>query len=114
MLALIAILLVAGAVVGIAAFTILRGFVLSQLWAWFVVPALGAPSLSIGEAIGITLVVSFLTSSIVQNLVRINFRVAKDGAKVNTDKGESLQAMILGPLTALGIGFILHTVFGVG
>lgn len=37
------------------------GFVLSILWDWFLVPTLGAPHLSIPTAIGLALVVSYMT-----------------------------------------------------
>lgn len=37
------------------------GYVLSKLWAWFVVPALGVPELSIPAAIGLALIVSYMT-----------------------------------------------------
>ncbi len=37
------------------------GFALSKLWAWFLVPALGVPPLSIPAAIGLALVVSYMT-----------------------------------------------------
>ena len=40
-----------------------RGYVLSVLWAWFIVPTFGAPELSIPFAIGLALVVGFLTAS---------------------------------------------------
>lgn len=38
-----------------------RGYVLSVLWAWFVVTTFEAPALSIPAAIGLSLVVGFLT-----------------------------------------------------
>ena len=38
-----------------------RGYVLSVLWGWFVVPAFGLPALSVPLAIGLSLIVSFLT-----------------------------------------------------
>jgi len=41
--------------------TLLRGWVLSILWRWFMVPTLGLPALSIPQAIGIALVVGMLT-----------------------------------------------------
>jgi hypothetical protein len=50
--------LVAGGLFALAA--ILQGVVLSVLWGWFVVP-LGLPALGIAHAIGIALVVRFLT-----------------------------------------------------
>lgn len=38
-----------------------NGFVLSKLWEWFIVPSLHAPSLRIPYAIGIALIVGWLT-----------------------------------------------------
>ena len=37
------------------------GYVLSVLWRWFMVPGLGLPSLSVGYAIGVAMVISYLT-----------------------------------------------------
>jgi len=37
-----------------------RGFVFSELWGWFVVP-LGVTDLSVGHAIGLAMIVSYLT-----------------------------------------------------
>ena len=51
-------------VVGLIIFSsliLLRGYVLSILWRWFMVPTLGLPQLSVVQAIGIAMVVSFLT-----------------------------------------------------
>lgn len=55
---LLAILLTIGL---IAASSILNGWVLSILWGWFLVPIFGLPPLSIPQAIGVYLVVGFLT-----------------------------------------------------
>ena len=38
---------------------LLNGFVLEKLWGWFIVD-LGAPDISVGQAIGISLVAGFL------------------------------------------------------
>lgn len=38
-----------------------RGYALTILWAWFVVPVFGLPTLAIAPAIGVSLVVGFLT-----------------------------------------------------
>lgn len=42
------------------AYLLWSGFVLAKLWTWFIVP-LGAPALSVPSAIGIGLVVGFVT-----------------------------------------------------
>ncbi len=50
-----------GLVIGmLVVLSIARGFVLSYLWEWFIVP-FGLFELSIAHAIGISLIVSFLT-----------------------------------------------------
>jgi hypothetical protein len=39
----------------------MNGWVLSVMWAWFIVPTFNAPTLSIPMAIGISMVVGLLT-----------------------------------------------------
>lgn len=39
---------------------LLRGFVISTLWGWYVVTSFGAPSLGVVQAIGITLIAGLL------------------------------------------------------
>src|SRR3989344_254836 len=64
-----AVIVVVGLVVGMLVLiggimvvaTLLRGYVLSVLWRWFMVPTLGLPALSVAQAIGIALVVGMLT-----------------------------------------------------
>lgn len=41
-----------------------RGFVFAKLWAWFIVPVFALPGLTIGTAIGVAAVVSFLTAKV--------------------------------------------------
>lgn len=41
--------------------TIFNGWILSILWKWFMVPALGLPILTTPQAIGIALVIGYLT-----------------------------------------------------
>lgn len=41
-------------------YAIWLGFVLTKLWAWFAVPAFGAPPLSIAAAVGISLIVGLV------------------------------------------------------
>ena len=40
---------------------LLNGWVLSVLWGWFAVPVFGLPALSIPAALGVQVIVSFLT-----------------------------------------------------
>ena len=43
---------------------IFEGLVFSLLWKWFVVPVFGAPVLTIGYAIGVSLIVGMLTAKV--------------------------------------------------
>ena len=57
-----AILLILSLPVLLALSAIWRGFVLSILWDWFMVPYFALPPLSLALAIGIGLVVTFMTN----------------------------------------------------
>ena len=48
-------------VVVITTSTILNGYALSVLWAWFIVKTFGLPTLTIPTAIGLSMIVSYLT-----------------------------------------------------
>ena len=41
--------------------SILNGWVLTKLWAWFIVPTFDAPMLGIAPAIGLSVIVGYLT-----------------------------------------------------
>ena len=58
-MAFIVTLLLSALVAGLL--SIWEGFVFMKLWAWFVVPMFGLPALTIPVAIGIALLVGFLT-----------------------------------------------------
>lgn len=42
----------------IALSALIRGFVISVMWGWFIVPVFGLPELSIVQAIGVAMVIS--------------------------------------------------------
>ncbi len=79
---------------------LLEGYVLSKLWSWFIVPVFALPILSVGQAVGIMVVVSMLTMHIT------------DSSK----EGESLVGKVLGQvfssvfmrLWVWGIGYIVY------
>ncbi len=77
-----------------------RGFVLIKLWAWFVIPLFALPVLSLPAAMGISLVVGYLTHQAHKEL---------------SDKPDYTQLLateisngIVIPLFALAIGAIIH------
>lgn len=75
--------------------TIFRGWTLSVLWGWFVVTTFGLPALSIPQAIGATIVVSFFT---------YQYHYSKE----NEDNwGRAIVFGILFPLVSLGVGYIV-------
>lgn len=57
-----AIILIPVMVVMIVPMALWRGYVLSILWGWFIVPTFGAPALSLVAAIGLSLVVGMFTA----------------------------------------------------
>lgn len=83
--------------------TIVYGFTLSQLWAWFVVPLFNAPSLSILQASGLMLVSSA-------------FKGVKMDAKEEPYADlltKAAIAMTIYPPLALLNGWILYKLIGV-
>jgi hypothetical protein len=52
------------AVIGLVISTMFRGFILSVLWGWFMVPIFNLPVLAIAPAIGLSVIVTFLTASL--------------------------------------------------
>lgn len=86
----------------IAVATILKGWVLTYLWSWFIVPNFGLPELSIVSAIGICMVAGFLTSKYTGDIKR---EKEDDPAKLF---GTLFSYMIRMPLVMLGIGWIVH------
>lgn len=47
--------------IGVITTTVIRGYVLTVLWAWFVVPIFAAPTLRIPYAIGLSTIAGMLT-----------------------------------------------------
>ena len=75
--------------------SIYRGFVLCKLWVWFITPIFNCRPLTLAEAIGFSIVVYFLTPT--------NSQASKE----KWDLKMKVQ-MALGPLIALGIGYVVH------
>ena len=92
------------AVVGFSAVivvsAVLNGWVLSIMWGWFFVPVLGLPSLSVVQAIGIAMVISYLTSH------------RDPESNSNEDAGEkfgkAVAHAIFYPLFTLFVAWIVH------
>lgn len=67
----------------------------TYLWGWFIVPVFGAPPLTVLQAWGICLTLSLLKPKI---------NIDKGGEK---DWAGGLLAIILAPLTGLGLGYAI-------
>jgi len=89
---MIAILAIALVVVTVA----LEGWVLSVLWAWFMVPTFGLAALTIPQALGLSIIASCLTS-------HPNSRDSSGESAV-----ETFLRSILRPLIALACGFVVR------
>lgn len=79
--------------------SIFHGYVLSVLWGWFVVPTFGVPTLGLVSAIGLSLVVSYLTHQ-----VPASRDTEADGERMVQD----LLFAILMSAFALAFGWIIH------
>lgn len=86
----------AGAIAGLTLLAMWRGYVLSVLWAWFVVSTFAVPMLNIPAAIGLFLTVALFKSAQKEN--------TNDVARTTA---ETLGIGAMGPLFLLGIGWIV-------
>ncbi len=80
----------------------LNGWVLSIMWAWFVVPVFDAPALSVAQAVGLSCIVSFLRArSISSN---------NSGEKKSTNEVilNGIGDVFLSPLMSLGLAYIVY------
>lgn len=87
------------AFVGLMVFnSILSGYALSVLWAWFIVKTFGVPALTIPSAIGLAITVSYLTH-------QIDSDSKNEGAGLMLAKG--LIIGIAKPAIALATGWVV-------
>lgn len=101
----IAFFLALSAIVGVAS-AALMGWVLVVLWSWFVIPVFGLPALHMAYAVGLMLLVRYMT-------------IVPDGDKIaeykKLDVEERTERLMVNgalavafPLFVLGIGWIIH------
>lgn len=77
-----------------------NGFVLSKLWSWFVVTTFGMEPLTIVQALGVSIVIGFLTSKPVQD---------DDKNKTTTEKIAKYIGIMLAPWVTLFAGWIVYS-----
>lgn len=88
------ILIMAGAMVFASA--AIRGYVLSTMWGWFIVPTFGVAEISIPVACGISLVAAMLTAD-----------PSADGDSDSGSSGMYVIQLLVGPLFTLLFGRII-------
>lgn len=84
-------LIATGLILGLVGLAILRGFVLSVLWGWFLVP-LGVTDIGIAGAIGISFIISMFT--------------ANNSGKVAESVTKAISTAVLTPSVILLLGWI--------
>ena len=88
-------------VIGISAAILVNGFVISTLWAWFLVP-LGLPQIGIIHAAGISILTSYPLSIITIKIERIMRNTKGAEETIST-----ILTYLLVPVMALFLGWIL-------
>ena len=88
------VIILLGVVLLVAASAVLRGFVLSVLWGWFVVP-LGVPDIGIAWSIGLAALISMITH--------------QDVKTEDRELGVAIGIAIATPLMCLLFGWIAHS-----
>lgn len=94
---------VAMAAVAIIGGWLLSGWVLTILWGWFIVPTFGLPRLGIAPALGVSLVVGYLTRHWVD---------VKSPERTSAERWTRTFAITLSPLLSLGMGWVVHLFMG--
>ena len=75
----------------------LSAYTVQSLWEWFVAATFNLPLLSIAQALGLSLIIGYLTKS-------THYYVDKEGAHTSR-----LINSILKPLVVLGVGYLIHS-----
>jgi len=92
-----------GGIVGVLALltiaSIWKGYVLTVLWGWFVVPTFGLPALALAPAIGLAMVVSFLTYQ--------HTASQEPDPDVSTRMAKAIAHTLVMPALVLGIGWVV-------
>ena len=81
--------------------SLIRGFILTKLWAWFIVPVFHLPMLSLWQAVGVSMLVGYMTMQ------------GKTCYKnIEEDNLKSLSINLLVPWFILFFGWIVHLLIG--
>ena len=90
--------------VGLSA--VINGWALMTLWGWFIVALFeAAPMLDLGQAVGLALVVGFLTKSWDSN--------KSEGDSLSDAIGQALAVVILRPALSVAFGWVVASLMGI-
>lgn len=73
---------------------LLDGLALKMLWGWFLVPVFGLPTISLTQAIGVGIVIGFLTQQ----------HIPRD----EKQRREMFIYTVIAPVTAVAVGWVVH------
>ena len=79
--------------------TILNGIALSIMWGWFIVPVFAAPPITVPAAIGLSIIIGYLTSDL-----SLKREVSEDTTEAVI---KLIMISILKPLAYLGFGYVV-------
>jgi hypothetical protein len=79
---------------------LLEGFILSQLWVWFIVPVFSLPVLSVGQSVGIMVVVGMITT-------QITYNVKAEGSLTSQVFERALNSVFM-RLWIWGVGYVVY------
>lgn len=81
----------------IAVFSLWEGIVLKFLWAWFIVPTFGVAALGLAPAIGLCLIIGYIT-----------YQYSSADYQADANFGNVVTSGFVRPLMALIIGYAIH------
>jgi hypothetical protein len=91
---------IAGVLAALALSSMWRGYVLTVLWGWFLVPTFGLSALALAPAIGLAVVVSFLTHQ--------SDATKEQEGDFSTRMARAAGHALVMPALVLGIGWVVH------
>lgn len=88
---------VIGVIVGMVLIIILRGFLISKFWMWFIIPVLNVTQISVAQGIGFSMMISLITTGL-----------ATDKDKKDLTVGEAIFLGAVSQGFLLFIGWVIH------
>ncbi len=85
-------------VIVLAVLYLLNGVALNLLWGWFMVPTFGLPAISLAQAVGLTIIINFLTHQYIP-------------FEDDNERKKFFAYEIATPVFAIVVGYIIHRMF---